>query len=111
VDGPNPAQPCGAIGVPAGGGISEFREIDLRDEETDDFHGLGPGIEFETDVGRLGPFVTSINMGAQFYRFLGSREIEFTTTNEFGETASTKFEKDPWAYRVGVGIRFRWLPE
>ena len=103
---------CTAAGTEkGGGGVDDFREIDLRKTRTKDFHGIGPGLELETDIGRIGSIVPSIFIGGQAYRFLGSRKISFSTSNEFGETLSASFEKDPWAYRVGVGVSLRWLPE
>jgi hypothetical protein len=109
---PNAVMGCGAKAIRfGGGGVDDFREIDLRGSETKDFHGIGPGLELETDVGRIGPIVPSIFIGGQAYRFLGSRKISFSTSNEFGETLSASFKKDPWAYRVGVGVSLRWLPE
>lgn len=90
---------------------SDYREIDLRRTETKDFHGIGPGFELESDVGRIGPLVPSIGIGVQAFHFLGNREVAFSASNEYGETATAYFRKDPWAYRAGVGVRFRWIPE
>jgi hypothetical protein len=111
---PNFPMRCGArtINSPGGGGIEDFRAIDLRKTETKDFHGIGPGLELETDVGRIGPIVPSIFIGGQAYRFLGSRKISFSESDpDTGETMNASFEKDPWAYRVGVGVSLRWIPE
>ena len=107
-----PATDCGAAAVRnGGGGLDDFREINLRRSESQDFHGIGPGLEIETDIGRAGPIVPSVHIGAQVFRFLGNRKVSFSTSNEYGETASASFEKDAWAYGVGVGLRLRWLPE
>jgi len=109
---PRPQETCGARGVNnGGGGLADFRKVDLRRTVTKDFHGIGPGLEFETDVGRIGSIVPAVSIGGQAFRFLGRRKISFSTSNEFGETLRASFEKDPWAYRVGVGIRLRWLPK
>jgi len=107
----SPATKCGAQGSNRGGGVDDFRVINLRRSESQDFHGIGPGLEVETDVGRAGPIVPSIHIGAQAFRFLGNRKVSFSTSNEYGETASASFEKDAWAYGVGVGLRLRWLPK
>jgi hypothetical protein len=104
--------PCGATGVNNGGeGLGSFREIDLRGSKTQDYHGIGPGFEIETDVGRMGSIVPSVHIGAQAFRFLGKRRVSFSMSNEFGETATSSFDQDPWAYAAGVGLRLRWIPE
>ena len=48
---------------------------------------------------------------SQAYAFLGDLEVEFSDTNEDGESANWSFEKNRWGFRGGVGLRFRWLPE
>ncbi len=107
-----PVPMCGAIGVDnGGGGIDDFREIDLRKDKQKALHGLGPGLELEADAGRLGSIVPSLSIGVQAYRFLGDRDLKFYTQNEYGETARFTFEQEPWAIRAGVGVRFRWIPE
>jgi hypothetical protein len=45
------------------------------------------------------------------YRFTGNLHHTLTDTNERGETATWDFDLDPWAWRAGVGARFRWVPE
>jgi hypothetical protein len=100
-------------------GIEDFRLIILRDEETQAFHGVGPGLEIETDAARVGSFMASIFIGAQAYAILGDRRVEFSTSNQVlnnsdvpvEESAAWSVEKDPWAYRAGVGLRLRWAPE
>ena len=49
-------------------------------------------------------------MGRGYY-IQGDLDFSFTDTNEFGETASWTAELDPWTWRSGVGVRFRWVPE
>ena len=101
-------QLCGAT---RGGGIGEFREIDLRSDKNQPLHGIGPGVELEVDAGRLGSIAPSLSIGVQAYRFVGDRDVKFYAQNEYGETARFTFEQKPWAVRAGVGVRFRWIPE
>jgi hypothetical protein len=92
-------------------GIEDFRLIALRDQKTQGFHGLGPGLEIETDAARAGRFMVSIFIAGQAYAILGDRKVEFSTSNQFGERAAWSVESDPWAYRAAVGLRLRWSPE
>ena len=60
---------------------------------------------------RMGPFLLSIYAAGRGYHFLGDLDDTLTATNEFGETATWTFEKESWAWRGGVGLRFRLIPE
>jgi hypothetical protein len=91
--------------------FSEARLIMLRDEDTKEFHGIGPGIEFETDAIRANDFVWTFFAGGQAYYFPGDLEIDLSDSNEFAESASWSYEKEEWGFHVGVGMRFRWLPQ
>ena len=87
------------------------------------FQGVGAGLEIEVDtLWRAGPFGISLFMGAQGVKLLGDTEVEFsgstTVTNSALRptptqtmTADFSFEKDPWSYSGGIGVRFRFLPE
>jgi hypothetical protein len=88
-----------------------FRLIELSGDKKQVFHGIGPGLEIEADTGRAGPLILTVYLAGQAYAFLGDLEMEFSDTNEYGETATWRFEKDRWGYRAGVGVRFRWVPE
>ena len=86
-------------------------------------HGVGPGIELDTDAGRLGPFVVSLFAGASAYYFPGKRDFQAEATQQFSypgavppredwdATGDFDFELDRWAYRIRAGLRFRWQPE
>jgi hypothetical protein len=88
-----------------------FRLIELSGREKRVFHGIGPGLEVEMDTLRAGPFMLAVYVSGNAYAFLGDREVEFSDTNEDGESAAWHFEKDEWAFRGFVGLRFRWVPE
>jgi hypothetical protein len=89
----------------------DFRFIQLNAGESKLYHGVGPGIEFEGDVSRTGPFVLSVYLSGQAYRFFGNLDVDLSDTNEFGETANWSFSKQAWGWRARVGLRFQWLPE
>lgn len=90
---------------------SEFRllVLDFTDQET--LHGFGPGLEIEADTANIGPFLMSVYLMGRGYYLQGDLDFSFTEINEFGETATWTAELDPWTWRSGVGVRFRWVPE
>ena len=92
---------------------TEFRflNIDAKDDLTVD--GIGAGLEIEADAGRAGPFILSLYLSGQAYRVLGDRDVTFEgpPADLGSEGATFDFEVDPWEYRGGVGLRFRFVPE
>ena len=87
------------------------RQIELASADTKAYHGVGPGLEIETDVERFGPVVWTMFLSGKATAFIGNLEFATNAVDEFGEVAGWNFEKDRWAYRANAGIRFRWLPE
>jgi hypothetical protein len=84
--------------------------------ETQGFHSIGPGLEFELDAVRAGPFVMTVYTSGQAYYILGDRTIEFVGSATYSDGSRdlefrSTYERNPWHYRAGVGLRFRWLPE
>ena len=88
-----------------------YRCIQLSGEKTHVFHSIGPGLEVEVDAGRTGDLVLALYGGAQAYAILGSNRVEFSDTNEYGETAEWSYLANRWFFRGSVGLRFRWVPE
>jgi hypothetical protein len=86
------------------------RAISLKGSANDDYWGVGPGLEIEMDAARTGPMVFSLYTSGAAYRMLGDLDLEFTGTNEFGETGFFTYEMDEWAFRAGVGVRVRVAP-
>lgn len=97
--------------APPAEGLDNFRLISLTSSTTEVYHGVGPGLEFEADALRAGPFMLSLFVAGQAYSIFGNRDIELSDTNEFGETAQWRFQKDAWGWGARAGLRFRWLPE
>jgi hypothetical protein len=90
--------------------LPRYRGIVLSGSDSMTLHGIGPGLEIEMDTRRAGPFLLSLFVSGQAYKFLGKREISFSDSNEYGETAEWNYEHHSWSYRGGVGMRFRFLP-
>ena len=96
------------------GRATEFRFIELNGQQTETYHGIGPGLEIEVDAARLSPFVMTVFVSGQAYALLSPSDINFsdTYTDAYGtESAKWHFRPDPWVYRGLVGVRFRWLPD
>lgn len=100
---------------------SQWFGVTIHGDEKQVFQGVGAGLELEMDTVRAGPFMLSLFIDGRGVKILGDRKVEFSgqttvsnpalipTTNTF--TADWEFEKKPWSFSGGVGIRFRWLPE
>ena len=101
--------------------------IDLEASDTETFYGIGPGLELEMDAARAGPVMLTVFVSGQAYRMLGNRDVQLTASQTITDPAIIAAPGDPanqatvsakfdfslhsWAYRSGVGLRFRWLPE
>jgi len=93
----------------------------LRSQTEKGFHSLGPGIELEVDAARAGDFLVAFFASGRVFRILGDRKAELTTTGTFertdGQPSTTadsfriRYEREPWHYRFGVGVRLMWSPE
>lgn len=101
---------------------ASFFGISLQSDETEVFQGVGAGLEVEIDTGRAGPFMVALFANGKGLKILGDRKVEFSSTTTVSDpalvpnvptdvTADWEFEKKPWSFGAGVGIRFRWLPE
>jgi hypothetical protein len=91
--------------------LEGFRLVVLKASAKKRLDAIGPGLEIEADTLRMGPFLLSIYAAGRGYHFFGNLDDTLTATNEFGETATWTFEKERWAWRAGVGLRFRLIPE
>jgi hypothetical protein len=93
------------------------RLIELQGSDSQWFDGIGPGLEIEMDVYRLGSFGVSLFLDGHAYRVLGDRTVDFSDSVTFTDplggpdtyVADWSFEVDPWIYRAGLGIRIHWL--
>lgn len=77
---------------------------------------LGGGLELEVDTQRAGPLMISLFASTQAYRVLTGRKLKVAASG-FLEDGVTPLDLrartflDEWSFRVGVGLRLRWLPE
>ena len=90
--------------------VQDFTFTTLTDGQTKTFHGIGGGLELETDVMRAGSFVMTLSAGVQAYSVLGDRGIELAASDGTN-TAAWSVEMAPWILRGGAGIRFRFSPK
>lgn len=81
-----------------------------------DQHALGVGLELELDAARLGPFLLAVHAGGQAHRILEGHELRVSAAGIFDDgmtpldvRSDVKLER--WNFRLGVGVRFRWVPE
>jgi hypothetical protein len=90
--------------------IEDFEFITLTRAQTKNLHGLGGGLEFETEMGRnrFGRF--ALTLGAHVYHLIGDRRFEFSASDG-AHMARWKATMDPLVYRFGVGFRFRFLSD
>lgn len=92
---------------------THFRLIQLADDFTEVYHGLGPALEVEYEPGtRLGPFgITLYIKGHASYIFGDLKTRMFGANPDYpDETVTWKYTQDRWAYRAATGIRLRWDP-
>lgn len=88
---------------------------------THGFHSLGPGLEIEIESARIGDTILTFYASGRAYHLLGSRGFDLETTASWENNASnpprgpttvvSTYERDPWHYAIGVGLRFLWRPE
>ena len=91
--------------------FGDIRPVSLSAKRKVRYHGFGPGLELEADAVRTGPVIMSVFALGRAYHFSGSLTETLFASNQFGEFAQWQIEHERWAYRAGVGIRFRWVGE
>ena len=108
-----------AVRLNSPGGIvsldTHFRLIQLSDDFTEVYHGLGPALEIEYEPGiRIGPFGITLYLKGHASYLFGDLTTKLSGVNPDpnspGESVSWKYTQDAWAYRAGTGIRLRWDP-
>lgn len=91
----------------------------LSQQKHSTYHSIGPGLELEMDAVRAGSIMVSLFVSGQAYHLLGNEKTSFSLSGLYNPslpaqepvTANTTFERDPWSFQAGLGLRFRWLPE
>jgi len=101
----------------SGGADCPCRSIVLIAREDDSYHALGPGIEFEMDIGRSGPLLLSLFAAGAAYHSLGNERTVVAAAGTFDDVTATPanvsstVDRDSWGYRAGIGFRLWWSPE
>lgn len=106
---------CNPLNTQRPGGF--LRAVTLTGSASEEFDGIGPGLDIEMDTGRFGPVGSSILLGVQAYRIIGDRTVDFSSpvvsvSDSLGNDqnqAHFGFEADEWMYRLGAGLRLYWL--
>lgn len=92
---------------------THFRLIQLTDDFTEVYHGLGPALEIEYEPGtRVGPVGITLYLKGHASYIFGDLKTRMLGVNpEYpDETVSWKYSQDRWAFRASTGIRLRWDP-
>lgn len=99
------------------------RTVFIKTQTEKGFHSLGPGFELEADVGRAGDFLFGFYGAFRAYYLIGDRKANLQSTGTWtrldnGQPSTrpdtvfvTRYEREPWHYRFGMGIRVLWSPE
>ncbi|MEZ4331389.1 MAG: hypothetical protein R3F35_06530 [Myxococcota bacterium] len=92
---------------------NDFRLIQLADDFTEVYHGLGPALELEYEPGtRLGPLAMTLYIKGHASYLFGDLKTRMIGINPDypDETVRWKYTQDRWAFRAATGIRLRWDP-
>jgi len=93
--------------------LDSYRLIELKDEFTEVYHGLGPALEIEYETrNRIGPFAVSLFAKGAGTHLFGDLKTKFVAENpdEPLEVVRWNYKNERWTYRVTTGIRFRFVP-
>lgn len=100
------------------------RTLFIKTQTEKGFHSIGPGIELEADIGRAGQFLVGFYGNFRALYIVGDRKVNMRSTGSWTRTDNgqpstvradttfvTRYEREPWHYRFGAGIRFLWSPD
>jgi len=92
------------------------RTTNGRSTKTKEWHSLGAGLEIELDAARAGPVMMALYVFGQAHRVLSDRRVEIRGSIPWDDASGnlefeSTYKAEPWRYRLGVGLRFRWLPD
>lgn len=81
-----------------------------------DQHALGAGLELELDAARMGPFLLAVHVGGTALRLVDGRNLRVSANGTYDDgvtplDVSSEAKLDRWNFQLGVGLRFRWLPD
>jgi hypothetical protein len=88
------------------------------------YHSLGLGLDTSVEGGRLGAFLVHSFLSFRVYHILGDRKADLAATGTWElqdgspssadpqtSTLNVRYEREPFHYRVGAGLRLYWSPE
>ncbi len=102
--------------------VPDCRTVFIKQQTEKGYHSLGPGIELEADAGRVGDFLLGFYGSFRAYHILGDRKAQLNARGSWSQldgepttrpdtTFVTRYEREPWHYRFGMGFRVLWSPE
>lgn len=84
--------------------------VRLKAAETRSFDAVGPGLEIELDLEEKAGFAISGFAYSHVHYMLRARNGTFGAQDAAGRSATFGYHTDePWHYRLGVGVRVKWL--
>ena len=111
-------QHCDVDGIVSPGEQAFTRVVTLKERDDIWLDGVGPGLDFEMQTGRFGPYTVSLFAGAAGYYLIGDRSVAFEARKTLGPDAlgdAVDYHADwslrmsPWMYRFGLGLRLSWV--
>lgn len=103
--------------------VPTCRVVYIKNQTEKAFHSLGPGLEVEADIGRRGDFLFGFYGAFRAFYVVSDRKANMESRGEWtrldnGQPSTrddtilrTRYEREPWHYRFGVGLRILWSPE
>lgn len=90
------------------------RSANFAITEKQTLHAIGPGLELEMDTGRLRSTIVTLYGAFRAYHVIDGGSLDFSGDGRFDDATPIslegRFEREPWSFRFGVGLRFRWDP-
>jgi hypothetical protein len=93
-----------------------LRESIISARDSGVFDGIGPGLDLEMDVARVGPIGAALYAGVHAYYIPGDRDIFFGSVQGYSDALGndthvtiSRIALNPWIYRGSLGLRFLWL--
>lgn len=98
------------------------RTLYITAETEKGYHSLGAGLEAEVDGTRIGDFELRFFLSGRFYHVLGDRKTALSPSGSWERSDGLptarpdtvfdiRYEREPWHYRFGAGLRLLWMPE
>jgi hypothetical protein len=115
---PSPPNYCDLDNNKPSAGIAFTRVVTVKGHDSIWLNGIGPGLDFEMETGRFGPYTVALFVGGGGYYLLGDRSVSIDATqtigpDQLGDAVDYRghftFRANPWIYRGGLGLRLSWV--